>query len=91
MDIKTSAHFDKRLKLMEKRGYNQISVKEVLQRLLEKKLLQSDRDPKWYGSYKKKKNIRELHIKPDWLLLYYIKDNIIYLIDTGSHSDFKIE
>ena len=35
------------------------------------------------------KNCRELHIKPDWLLVYkYSNDNVIlYLIRTGSHSD----
>ena len=33
--------------------------------------------------------IRELHLKPDNLLLYYIitKDNLLTLVDIGSHSD----
>ena len=31
----------------------------------------------------------ECHIKPDWLLIYLIEDDILTLslIDTGSHSD----
>ena len=35
------------------------------------------------------KNCRELHIEPDWLLIYkYNNDNVIlYLIRTGTHSD----
>lgn len=35
------------------------------------------------------KNCRELHIEPDWLLVYkYSNDNLIlYLIRTGTHSD----
>ena len=35
------------------------------------------------------KNCRELHIEPDWLLVYkYSNDNLIlYLVRTGSHSD----
>lgn len=35
------------------------------------------------------KNCRELHIQPDWLLIYkYSNDNIIlYLVRTGTHSD----
>ena len=35
------------------------------------------------------KNCRELHIEPDWLLVYkYSNDNVIlYLVRTGSHSD----
>ena len=32
---------------------------------------------------------RECHIKPDWLLIYYIENDILTLTlsDTGSHSD----
>ena len=35
------------------------------------------------------KNCRELHIEPNWLLVYkYSNDNLIlYLVRTGSHSD----
>ncbi len=35
------------------------------------------------------KNCRELHIEPNWLLVYkYSNDNVIlYLIRTGTHSD----
>ena len=35
------------------------------------------------------KNCRELHIEPDWLLVYkYSNENLIlYLVRTGSHSD----
>ena len=40
-------------------------------------------DTKYY------KNCRECHIEPDWLLVYkYNNDEIIlYLVETGSHSD----
>lgn len=30
---------------------------------------------------------RECHIKPDWLLIYYVVDGTLYLARTGSHSD----
>ncbi|GIC69799.1 type II toxin-antitoxin system YafQ family toxin [Fructobacillus tropaeoli] len=30
---------------------------------------------------------RELHIKPDWLLVYRYHGQYLELIDTGSHSD----
>ena len=35
------------------------------------------------------KNCRELHLEPDWLLVYKInkKDLILFLIETGTHSD----
>ena len=35
------------------------------------------------------KNCRELHLEPDWLLVYKInkKDLILFLMETGTHSD----
>ena len=30
---------------------------------------------------------RELHIKPDWLLIYKYDGDFVRFIDTGSHSD----
>jgi len=33
------------------------------------------------------KGIRECHIEPDWLLLYYRDAKRITFVDTGSHAD----
>jgi len=33
------------------------------------------------------KGCRELHIEPDWLLIYKIEDKTLYLLRTGSHSE----
>jgi mRNA interferase YafQ len=33
------------------------------------------------------KAYRECHIKPDWLLVYKLYDNVLLLARTGSHSD----
>jgi mRNA interferase YafQ len=32
-------------------------------------------------------NHRECHIRPDWLLIYRIEDDSLFLERTGSHSD----
>jgi len=32
-------------------------------------------------------NTWDCHIEPDWLLLYYLDDNILRLERTGTHSD----
>ena len=32
------------------------------------------------------KDYRELHIEPDWLLIYQIEGKILRLVGTGSHS-----
>jgi mRNA interferase YafQ len=33
------------------------------------------------------RGFRELHIEPDWLLLYAIKGNELWLARTGTHAD----
>jgi mRNA interferase YafQ len=33
------------------------------------------------------KHHRDCHIEPDWLLLYKIDDNDLYLVRTGTHAD----
>lgn len=33
------------------------------------------------------KDFRECHIKPDLLLVYMIEDNVLKLVDIGSHSE----
>ncbi|CEO17803.1 mRNA interferase YafQ [Rickettsia monacensis] len=32
-------------------------------------------------------NIWDCHIEPDWLLLYYLDDEVLRLERTGTHSD----
>jgi len=51
----------------------------------EEKLPLKNKDHQLKG---KLKNFRELHIEPDWLLIYQIdkENNVLKLIGTGSHS-----
>ncbi len=41
-------------------------------------------DHKPIGKYKGQ---RECHIEPDWLLIYYIQEDTITFVRTGTHSD----
>ena len=36
------------------------------------------------GNYR---GMRECKIEPDWLLIYRIEGGILFIIDTGTHSD----
>ena len=72
-----------------KRGLNKDALIEVIELLSNGSVL-----PQKYFDHplkpsKEYKNCRELHIEPDWLLIYkYNNDNVIlYLIRTGTHSD----
>ena len=38
-------------------------------------------------NYKSNLSNRELHVKPDWLLIYRYHYKYIMFVDTGSHSD----
>lgn len=55
-----------------------------------KKLLNSEKlDPK-YKDHKlsgRWKNFRDCHISPDWILIYRLSDDALYLERTGSHSE----
>lgn len=85
--IKSTNEFKNNYKLIKKRGKNLDKLKEVITKLSNGETL----DEK-YKDHKLKRNflnLRECHIEPDWLLIYY-KDEyklILVLTNTGSHSD----
>ena len=88
-EIKQSSKFKKDLKTCLKRGldYNELVV--VLRLLSEGACLPEKYLDHPLRNTKDYKNCRELHIEPDWLLVYkYSNDKVIlYLVRTGSHSD----
>ena len=70
-----------------KRGYDINRFKEVLDLLInERPLAEKYRDHKLIGDYE---GCRECHIQPDWLLIYYIENDVLTLTlsRTGTHSD----
>ena len=86
--IKSTSQFKKDYKLCLKRGLNVRELKEIV------RILQNGTElPEIYLDHELQKsknysNCRELHIKPNWLLIYkYCDGSIIHLIRTGTHSD----
>ena len=75
------------LKLARKRGLDEASLNEVINKLLDDiPLPPNNRNHQLVGDYK---GCWECHINPDWLLIYS-KDKqikIITLKRTGTHSD----
>jgi mRNA interferase YafQ len=85
--LKTTALFRKDYKRLRKRGFNLNLLEEVLQLLIEEKpLAEKFRDHALAGKYT---GFRECHILPDWLLVYQIDSEMLFLIvsRTGTHSD----
>ena len=77
--------FKKDYKRAIKRGYKISELDDIMQDLIdEKPLAEKHRDHALVGDYA---GGRECHVKPDWLLVYYIFDNVITFDATGSHSD----
>ena len=85
--IKPTSKFAKDLKTVKKRGYD-ISLIEGVIRLLAdgEKLPEKNCDHALSGDFI---GCRECHITPDWLLIYKISDDTVYLYltRTGTHSD----
>lgn len=76
---------------MKKRGLDITFLDEVVDTLRQGKQL--DESYHDHGLSGKFHGFRECHIKPDWLLVYLIENDILILtlVDTGSHADiFKM-
>jgi mRNA interferase YafQ len=77
--------FKKDYKLAIKRGLNIDLLDDIIRDLVnEIPLPIKNREHYLTGDYK---NCKECHIKPNWLLVYQIKNNILVLCRTGSHAD----
>ncbi len=72
---------------MKKRGLDISLLDYVIDTLRQGRALDEKfHDHSLSGNYT---GFRECHIKPDWLLIYLIENDILTLtlVDTGSHSD----
>lgn len=85
--IQWTNQYKKDVKLAKKRNYKMEELYSVVSKLandepLEDKYHDHALEGNWIGH-------RELHIRPDWLLIYRKKDDllILELSRTGSHSD----
>lgn len=85
--IKWTNQYKKDIKLAKKRHYQIEELEQVVFMLasaqpLEEKYCDHALEGNWKGH-------RELHIRPDWLLIYQIKDDVLILelSRTGTHSD----
>ena len=85
--VKFTNAFKKSYRLMEKRGFDVTLLDEVVELLRQGRPLDEKyRDHLLKGEFS---GFHECHIKPDWLLIYLIEENIVTLtlVNTGSHAD----
>lgn len=85
--VKFTTAYKRAYKLMKKRGADMALLDDVVDQLRRgETLAQRYRD---HGLSGKFQGFRECHIKPDWLLVYLIENDVLTLtlVDTGSHAD----
>lgn len=83
--LKPTSKFKQDIKTAKKRGYDLSLLTEVLNILAAGEALPPKyKDHNLIGNYK---GCRECHIQPDWLLIYEVSENVLYLARTGTHSD----
>lgn len=85
--VSIAGKFKDSFKRMKKRGYDLSLLEKIIEMIANREKL----DPK-YRDHELSgvcKGLRECHIKPDWLLIYLVdkEEQVITLVDTGSHSD----
>ncbi len=85
--VKFTTAYKKSYKLMKKRGLDLTLLDNVVEELRQGNPLDEKyKDHILKGVYA---GFHECHIKPDWLLIYLIEDDILTLtlVNTGTHSD----
>ena len=85
--VKFTTTFKKSYKLMRKRGLDISLLDDVIDKLRQGIPLEEKyKDHGLSGNFD---GFRECHIKPDWLLIYLIENDILTLtlVNTGTHSD----
>jgi mRNA interferase YafQ len=77
--------FRRDVRLAEKRGKDMPKLREAILLLVEGAPLPPRyRDHSLGGDWA---HHRDCHLEPDWLLLYKLDGNDVYLVRTGTHSD----
>lgn len=85
LNINYSGKFKKDMKICQKRNYDIQLLKKVISILaIPDSLPEKNKDHKLSGTYV---GHRECHILPDWLLVYKMEGNELYLARTGTHAD----
>lgn len=87
LTINYHTSFKKDYKKLVKRGYDMSMLDKAIKILAnEERLPPEYKDHSLSGNYS---GFRECHIRPDWLLIYSIDNNILTLSlsRTGTHSD----
>jgi mRNA interferase YafQ len=81
----SGTQFARDVKLAQKRGKDMSKLRELIELLVAGKPLPTRyKDHALAGEWS---HYRDCHIEPDWLLIYKIDGDNLYLVRPGTHSD----
>jgi mRNA interferase YafQ len=79
------ARFRRDVKLAERRGKDMSKLRAVILLLIEENALPPRfKDHALGGDWQ---HHRDCHIEPDWVVIYKVDGDDLYLVRTGSHAD----
>ncbi len=85
MNLHYTSQFKKDYKRISKQNKDLKKLRTVIEKLVAGQLLEPKyKDHKLSGNWK---DHRDCHIEPDWILIYQITADDLYLERTGSHSE----
>lgn len=85
MNLHYTTQFKKDYKRIKKQNRDISKLRAVIEKLVEGQSLESRfRDHQLYGNWEGHRNC---HIEPDWILIYRVTADDLYLERTGSHSE----
>lgn len=85
LNIEYSGQFKKDIKLAGKRGHDIDKLKQIINIIVnEYEIPDKYRDHALIGAWK---NYRDIHIEPDWLLIYIKYNDTVRFERTGTHAD----
>jgi mRNA interferase YafQ len=84
-DVVTSRAFERDIKRLGKRGFDLELLWDVVEALrLHRALDAHHRDHALKGEWE---GFRDCHVRADWVQIYSLDDEALYLTRTGTHSD----
>ncbi|MDE6991137.1 MAG: type II toxin-antitoxin system YafQ family toxin [Lachnospiraceae bacterium] len=85
LTLSASTAYKKDIKLCKKRGYNLALLNAAINTLLiPEPLPAKNRDHSLSVNHSGE---RECYIAPDWILIYRVNNEELYLVRTGTHAD----
>ena len=82
--VHTTHQFDKDTALALRQGKDTIKLRKVIELLATRTALPRElRDHPLKGQWK---GYRDLHIEPDWVLIYKVDEANLWLVRTGTHG-----